>query len=141
MALKYHPKQGTLVLARFEPGFREPEMVKTRLAVIVSKDMQARHGLCTVVPLSLTAPPRPMRYHAQINPGFAIPEPWGNQPRWVKGDMVLAVGFHRLDLLLLGRDRSGRRIYQTETLSRDDFRTVQTCLLEGLSLGRLTKSL
>jgi uncharacterized protein YifN (PemK superfamily) len=116
-------------------------MVKTRLAVVVSKDMQARHGLCTVVPLSLTAPPQPMRYHARIDPTFTIPEPWGIQPRWVKGDMVLAVRFHRLDLLSLGRDSAGRRVYQLETLTREDFRTVQACVLEGLSLGRLTKSL
>ena len=130
-----------MVLARFEPGFKEPEMVKTRLAVVISKDIQSRHGLCTVVPLSLTPPPRPMPYHAQIDPDFVIPKPWGNQPRWVKGDLVFAAGFHRLDLLLLGRSKTGRRIYQTETLSGDELKAVQACVLEGLSLGRLTKGL
>ncbi|WP_299281415.1 type II toxin-antitoxin system PemK/MazF family toxin [uncultured Tateyamaria sp.] len=139
MALQFHPRQGTIVLARFDHAFKEPEMVKTRLAVVVSKDMQARRGLCTIVPLSLSKPQFVMRYHCQIDPQFELPSPWGNQPRWVKGDMLLAAGFHRLDLLSLGKGSDGRRIYQTETISADDLGTIQACILEGLSLGGLTK--
>lgn len=141
MGLSYHPKQGTLVLARFDKGFREPEMVKTRLAVVVSKDMKSRRGLCTVVPLSTTAPKPPMGYHCRIDPAFEIPEPWGNRPRWVKGDMVLAAGFHRLDLLRKERGANGRRVYLTETISADDMASIQKCILAGLSLGQLTKHL
>ena len=139
--LRFHPKQGTVVLARFEQGFRAPEMVKTRLAVVMSKQISARPGLCTIVPLSLSKPNRVMPYHCQIDPTFEIPEPWGNKERWVKGDMVLAVGFHRLDLLRIKRDRKGRRIYQNSTISDEDIGKIQSCILEGLSLGRLTKHL
>ncbi len=141
MGLTYHPKQGTLVLARFDKGFREPEMVKTRLAVVISKDMKARRGLCTIVPLSTTDPRPPQPYHCRIDPALTIPEPWGNRPRWVKGDMMLAAGFHRLDLLRLGKGPDGRRVYQTDTISGDDLLAIQRCVLAGLSLGQLTKHL
>lgn len=141
MALKYHPKQGTILLARFEKGFAKPEMVKTRLAVVVSKPMKARHGLCTIVPLSLSDPTPVMRYHCQIDPDFKIPDPWGNKPRWVKGDLIYAAGFHRLDLLRLGKRPDGKRKYQEETVSKEDLKRIQSCLMEALSMGQLTKHL
>ena len=82
-----------------------------------------------------------MQYHCQIDPILTIPAPWGNQPRWVKGDMIYAAGFHRLDLLSLGKGEDGKRIYQTETISAEELHRVQSSLLAGLSLGQLTKHL
>jgi len=55
--------------------------------------------------------------------------------------MVYAAGFHRMDLLLLGKDRNGKRIYQTETLAIADMTRIQACVLHGLSLSSLTKHL
>ena len=116
-------------------------MVKPRLCVVVSKQMSARPALCTVVPLSTTEPHNLMPYHCELHIRFDLPARWGNRKRWVKGDMIYAAGFHRVDLLLLGKDRSGKRIYQTETIGRDDLRRVQSCVLNGLSLQGLTKYL
>lgn len=116
-------------------------MVKSRLAIVISKQMAARPGLCTIVPLSTKPPRPPAPFHCQIDPQFKIPEPWGNRPRWVKGDMVYAARFHRLDLLRLDRGASGRRIYLTDTISKDDLERVQRCVLNGLSLTKLTKHL
>ena len=62
MGLRFHPKQGTIILARFDAGFKKPEMVKNRLSIVVSKEMKGRMGLCTIVPLSLP-PPRPKQAH------------------------------------------------------------------------------
>ena len=116
-------------------------MVKTRLAIVLSKAIQARAGLCTIVPLSTTEPRPKMPYHCQVNPAFPLPAPWGNRPRWVKADMIYAAGFHRIDLLSLGTGADGRRAYQTSTIPADDLARIQACVLEGLSLGRLTKHL
>jgi len=58
-----------------------------------------------------------------------------------QGGLVNAVGFHRLDLLRLGKDTDGRRIYQTTALPRDLMRTVRRCVLHGMGLSTLTKHL
>ncbi|MEY4984327.1 MAG: hypothetical protein RIR62_2593 [Pseudomonadota bacterium] len=53
--------------------------------------------------------------------------------------MVYAIGFQRADLFRLGKAPDGRRIYQTEALSQDKLRMVQSCVLEGIGLSYLTK--
>lgn len=141
MGLTYHPPQGTVVLVNFDQAFKEPEMVKPRLAVVLTQPMKARAGLCTVVPLSTSAPDRVMPYHAEIEIPFELPAYWGQMKRWVKGDMVYAAGFHRVSLLSLGKDKTGKRIYQQKTLPPEMFRQVQCCILHGLSMSTLTKAL
>lgn len=95
--------------------------------------------LLTVVPLSLTEPEKVLPFHKQIDLPFEIPEPWGNRRRWIKGDIVNAVGFHRVDLLRLGKDRAGKRIYQLEVLEDEIFNVVKRCVLHGMGLSNLTK--
>lgn len=141
MPVTYHPIQGSIVTVSFEPGFIVPEMVKRRLCVVLSPAMKSRAGLCTVVPLSTTPPSKQMPYHCKLSIQFDLPKEWGNTERWVKGDMIYSVGFHRVDLLRLGKDRSGKRIYQTRVLGDDDFQSVRRCVLHGLGLSALTKSL
>ena len=137
MGLSYHPKQGVIVSVDFDRGFVPPEMVKTRLAVVLSKPIQRRKGLITVVPLSLSAPDPPMPYHCQIDIPFELPKSWGQEGRWVKGDMICAVSWARTNLLLLGKDRDGKRRYQTEVLPTDQLSRVQRCVLNGLGLSSL----
>lgn len=141
MGLLYHPKQGAIVLVRFDTSFKEPEMVKPRPCVVVSKGMKARPNLLTVVPLSTTPPSPVMPWHCEIEVDLELPPRWSRKSCWVKGDMVYAVGFHRADLLQIGRGEDGRRIYQNETLSAETFKRIQHCILEGLSLSHLTKHL
>ena len=59
MALKFHPKPGTILVCDFRQGFRAPEMIKRRPVVVVSPRLRNRTDLCTVVPLS-TIEPRPI---------------------------------------------------------------------------------
>jgi mRNA interferase MazF len=132
MALRFAPKMGTIVTVDFDQGFRPPEMVKRRLAVVISPIIKARGDLVTVVPLSTTAPTLIMPYHCEINIPFVLPAFWGNRPRWVKADMVNAVGFHRVDLLHLGKDASGKRLYQTEVLPSEILSRIRLCVLRGL---------
>ena len=141
MAVRFHPKRGTIVVVDNAPGFKEPEMVGKRLAVVISPDIKNRPSLLTVVPSSLTAPKQAMPYHAEIDIPFDLPESWGNRPRWVKGDMVNTVGFHRADLVRVGKNKAGKRQYLTKPLPSDIFRVVQKCALHGQSFSTLTKHL
>jgi uncharacterized protein YifN (PemK superfamily) len=139
MGLKFHPKQGALVLVQFDKAFKEPEMVKTRPCVVISKEMKVRPDLLTVVPLSTTPPKPVMPWHAELDLGLELPPRWASRTCWIKGDMVYAIGFQRADLFRLGKAPDGRRIYQTEALSQDKLRMVQSCVLEGIGLSYLTK--
>lgn len=142
MGIKEHPLQGSIVTVDYSKGgFVEPEMMKRRLAVVLTPKITSRPLLCTVVPLSLTEPDKVMPYHKQIDIPFEMPKEWGNQPRWIKGDMVNAVGFHRIDLLRLGKDNGGKRIYQMQSLPQAMLTVVRTCVLHGLGLSTLTKHL
>ena len=141
MALTYHPPRASVVKVNYDKGFVPPEMVKPRLAVVISKPIKQRHGLCTVVPLSMTAPPQVMPFHCELAIPFKLPTYWGQSSRWVKGDMICAVSWNRVDLLSLGKDDSGRRIYQTKTLDDADFDKVLRCVLHGLGMSTLTKNL
>lgn len=89
----------------------------------------------------MTAPDTPLPFHKEIDIPFKMPHRWGNKPRWIKGDMVNAVGFHRVDLLRLGKEYNGNRIYQTKTLDEAMFNIVKKCVLHGMGLSNLTKHL
>lgn len=140
MAIEYHPARGSIVAVEYDKGFKVPEMDKTRLAVVLSPEIKARVKLVTVVALSLTAPDTILPFHKQIEIPFELPK-WGNQPRWIKGDMVNAVGFHRVSLLRFGKDRQGKRAYQTSVLDDELFTVVKRCVLHGMGLSALTKYL
>ena len=138
MPIQYHPKRGTIVVANFDRGFQKPEMVKRRLCVVVSPKFKPRSGLCTVVPLSQSAPDPVMPYHYEFMIPFEMPRSWGHSERWAKCDMVCAVGFHRLEWLRLGKDRNGKRQYQRTPLSDAHLRNISNCVLAGLGIPTLT---
>ncbi|MFC7333996.1 type II toxin-antitoxin system PemK/MazF family toxin [Rhodocista pekingensis] len=141
MPIQDHPPVGTVLLCDFDQGFKEPEMVKRRPVIVVSPKISVRAGLCTVVALSMEDPRPRMPYHCQIRLDPPLPEPWGDQLRWVKGDMIYAVGFHRLDFPRIGKDERGRRLYRTAPIPEDDMRKVRGCVLSALGLGGLTRHL
>ncbi|WP_420006682.1 type II toxin-antitoxin system PemK/MazF family toxin [Arenibacterium sp. LLYu02] len=140
MAIQYHPKRGTILVADFDQGFKRPEMVKKRLCVVVSPPIEHRVGLCTVVPLSKSEPHPKTDYHYEFEIQFQLPTFWGNDKRWAKCDMVCAVGFHRLDLLRLGKDRNGGRIYQLNTLSSIHMSHISNGILASIGVAPLTTS-
>lgn len=134
MTIKHHPKRGAILLANFDRGFRPPEMVKRRLCVVVSPKFKRRPGLCTVVPLSRSAPDPVMPYHYAFEVPFEMPPKWGNAERWAKCDMVCAVGFHRLELLRLGKDHTGRRQFQLTPLPAVHLSGIVNGVLAGLGV-------
>lgn len=141
MAIQYHPGQGAIVIVDFDQGFRTPEMIKRRPALVICPQIATRPGLCTVVALSTTAPNLVMPYHAEIALPFTLPAPYDSPTMWIKGDMVNTVGFHRIDLIRLGKDKSGTRQYLTTPVGKELLRTAHHCLLNSLGLSSLTKTL
>jgi uncharacterized protein YifN (PemK superfamily) len=141
MPIREHPTTGTLLLCDFSEGFRVPEMVKRRPCVVLSPKIGARPGLCTVVALSTDKPDPVMAYHCQIDIRPELPPPWQSNGVWVKGDMVNAVGFHRLDLFRLGKAEDGKRIYRFDTLSAEQLKQIRGCVLKAIGLTTLTKHL
>lgn len=141
MAIREHPTPGSIVFCDFTGGFSVPEMVKRRPVVVLSPKIADRHKLCTVVALSTTAPDPVMPYHRQIDLSPELPGPWGSKGVWVKGDMVNAVGFHRLDLVRLGKGRDGKRRYLYEPQDEKNLRIVRQCVLRALGMSVLTKHL
>lgn len=138
MAISYHPPRGAILCANFDQGFKVPEMVKRRLCVVISPPIEARHGLCTVVPLSTSEPEVTQAYHYKFQIPFQMPKNWGNQERWAKCDMVCAVGFHRLELLRLGKNPQGVRQYQLNSLSSLHLHHISNGVLASLGLPALT---
>jgi uncharacterized protein YifN (PemK superfamily) len=136
MGIQFHPGQGVVVICDYSTGFIVPEMVKCRPAIIICKQMQNRPRLCTVVPLSTTAPEPIASYHAEIKLPFALPAPFDAQTQWVKGDMINSVSFDRLDLVRLGKDQNGKRRYLLTPIGPDLLEIVQQCVLAGVSLTK-----
>ena len=52
--------------------------------------------------------------------------------------MLYTVGFHRLDLIQLGKkDFNGKREYYKSKLGREQMKAIYTCVLHGLNLPHL----
>ena len=134
-----------ILLCDFSQGFREPEMVKAKRPVlVVSPHIAGRGELVTVLALS-TAEPDPVKEYHYMLPRTSMPQlgKFQEKDTWVKGDMIYSVGFHRLDLVQLGkRDRqTGKRQYFNSRLGREQMSEVYKCMLHGLGLGELSHHL
>lgn len=81
VAIREHPKIGTILICDFDQGFKEPEMVKRRPVIVVSPKISTRPGLCTVVALSTTEPRPKMPFHCEIDLDPPLPPPWGDTTR------------------------------------------------------------
>jgi uncharacterized protein YifN (PemK superfamily) len=136
-----HPETGMIVVCDFSTGFKEPEMVKRRPVIVLSPKIARRANVCTIVPLSTVPPAPPMPFHCELVIQPVLPPPFHEGPNWVKSDMVTTVGFYRLDLVRLGKDRSGKRIYRWDRLSAEQLKQVRKCVLNGIGLAGLTKHL
>jgi mRNA interferase MazF len=141
MSINDHPAAGTILVCDFNGTFKQPEMVKPRCVIVLSPRIEKRAKLCTVVCLSTTDPNHVMPFHCRLDIRPALPRPWDSDGVWVKGDMIYSVGFHRLNLLRIGKDQAGKRVYRMDTLSAEQMKVVRRCVLRGLGLTSLTKHL
>jgi mRNA interferase MazF len=132
MTVTKHPAPGTIVRVDLSEGFRPPEMVKRRPAIVLSPPIPGRNFLCTIVPLSTTAPVPQLAHHMQISLNPPLPHPYSERTMWVKGDIVLTVAFHRLRYLFSGKDE--RRNYEIRVLDQEIMNKVRSCVRAGLGL-------
>jgi mRNA interferase MazF len=137
MTVQFHPAPGTIVRVDLNEGFRKPEMGKRRPAIVLSPELPGRPRLCSIVPLSTTAPKVVRSFHYLLTLAPPLPSPYSSPEMWVKGDMVLTVAFHRLRHLHNGKDEEGRRIYDIRCLEDDVFLEIQRCVARGLGMGHL----
>ena len=136
MGIHFHPEPGTILICDFK-GLCAPEMTKRRPVVVVSPKFKHRHKLCTVVPLSTSAPIRIERYHYKLDLHPCLPRPYDAGYAWVKADMLYTMAFERLFLL---QDKAssipgGQRQYQRRSVDAQDFVHIQRCIIAGLGLA------
>lgn len=143
MGIRYDVPPGTVLLCDYSMGgFKEPEMIKKRPAVVISPRLRHRNGLCTVVPLGSRPPHRDVPYQCRITLPRRLPAPWDEfEAVWAKADMLSTVGFKRLDLFRTARDQTGKRKYIRPRVPIDDLRRIRVCVLSALGLASLTKNL
>lgn len=135
MAIRFPVALGTILLCDYSlGGFREPEMVKRRPAVVVSPRLPYRDGLCTVVPLSTTAPLHDVKYVVPITVPMPLPTPFDAMDCWAKCDMLSTVAFDRLDLFRTRRDQTGRRKYLHPVLPADDIERMRAGIRAALGM-------
>ena len=124
MSITFYPKPGTLLVCDFTTGFREPEMVKVRNVVVVSRPQDSK--VCTVVPLSTTPPDPVEKWHHKIAQK-SLPEEKRGLELWAKCDMVVTVGHLRLDRIRV--NRGGKWTYVVHAVCPEDLLAIKTCLL------------
>jgi uncharacterized protein YifN (PemK superfamily) len=113
-------------------------MSKVRFVVVVSPKFLNRPSLCTVVPLSTTAPMHPTGYHVQLDHD---PHPKGKTGVvvWAKCDMVMTVSFARLTAYFDGRRADGKRNYVNLNVSPKELGQIRQGVLYSLGLSHLWK--
>lgn len=137
--IRFHPRPGTILLCDYDTGFKPPEMVKVRPAIVITPRLRNRDGLCTVVPLSQTAPNPVQDYHARLVFERPLPGRWGAPEHWVKADMLATVSYERLHLIGLGRDHEGKRSYLNIQVKPEQLKQIRVCVLHALGLSALTQ--
>lgn len=135
--MKYPVRPKTLLLCDYSAGgFREPEMIKRRPAIVLVGNLPGRNNLHTVVPLSGTESPEGRKYHCRLDFEKPLPEPFDETVWWVKADMIATVSLDRLDLFQTARDQYGRRKYLTNLrVSDEQFETVLQAVRHALGLN------
>ena len=140
MPLKYAVSPRTILLCDYSMGgFRAPEMVKRRPAVVLVGRLPRRDYLHTVVPLSGTPSDERDKYHCKIEFDEPLPEPYAQRIWWMKADMIATVGFKRLELFRTARDQEGKRKYLTGLkVNEAQFHQIQIAVLHAIGMDKLT---
>ena len=134
MPLPFYPQMGTIVICDFK-GFMEPEMTKRRPVIVVSPKRKNSPRLCTVVPLSTTAPRPVESHHVRLDFGDdPLPAPYDSSVCWAKCDMIYQVSLDRLTLPFDGKDPSGKRVYDQRIATAETLSDIRNCIARALSI-------
>ena len=126
MPLPYRPQPGEILICSFDDVACGAEMIKRRPVVVVSCHQSHRRNLCTVVPLSTTAPTPVMAWHHPL-PHLSVTGWKASAPMWAKCDMLATVSFVRLNQPYL-KSRSGGRRFVPHALLAGDLAAIRKCI-------------
>lgn len=129
--INFNPPPGQILVCNFGLGFKVPEPVKVRPVLVISPKADDWTGLCTVLVISSNRPDPIEPYHLQLPAGLLPDEKYPEA--WIKGDLVMTVGHHRLD-----RFKSGRREYITPVVGADVLKEARRCVLHATGMHSLT---
>lgn len=136
MPITFYPDHGSILMCDFNSGFNPPEVVKRRPVVVVSP-RRNNFQVCTVVPLSRTAPNPIEDHHHRLDPA-SLPRSLRGRDSWAKCDMLMTVSLSRLDRILDGKGPQGARKYIVGKLTPADFKAVRIGILYAIGLNSLT---
>jgi uncharacterized protein YifN (PemK superfamily) len=122
-------------MCAFPDCLEEPEMVKTRPVVVLTREHRGRSRLCTVVPLSTTRPEPMLDFHVRIDEQ-RLPRALGQHETWAKCDMLYTLSIDRLDRVRSGRSRTtGQRLYETGRITLEELAAVRRAIVFALGLS------
>ncbi len=133
MPLAFHPRPGMVLICDFNTGFKAPEMIKRRPVVVISPRHRRSNRLCTIVPLSTTAPNPVELFHHRMDPR-SLPGKLARKETWAKCDMLATVSLERLDRVMVGKEPGGKRIYVADSVTPDDLEAIRRGVLIALGL-------
>ncbi|MGJ3264786.1 MAG: type II toxin-antitoxin system PemK/MazF family toxin [Salinarimonas sp.] len=131
--LQFQPRPGQILVCHFGLGFRPPEMIKTRPVLVISPKRRDNVKLCTVLPISSTAPEEVRPFHYRLPEGTLSASKYAEA--WIKGDMVATVAHHRLDRLKIGFRR-----YESPLVPDEVLREARRCVLHATRMHALTEA-
>lgn len=99
---------------------------KRLMRVVVSPRSRRSNQLCTIVPLSNTRL-SPVEPHSLSNSPAFLPGKFVGNEIWAKCDIVATVPLNLLARIMIGKDRSGKRLHVAHPL----FRGTLYCNSEG----------
>lgn len=126
MSIQYHPDLGEALWCEYD-GLA-PEMIKRRLAIVLTPKACQRLRITTVVPISTTPPDIVRPWHVRLGR-----DPLPNAKPgtvWVKCDMISVVSFARLS----GYHTrwNGRREYRKLRVTPAEIRAIRDGVLSAL---------
>ena len=89
--------------------------------------------LCTIVPLSTTAPNPVEPFHHRMNPR-SLPGKLARKEIWAKCDMLATVSLERLDRVMVGKEPGGKRMYVAAPVTADDLEAIRRGVMIALGL-------
>ncbi len=135
MPLPYLPEPGELLICAFDDVAPGAEMIKRRPVVVVSVKSSHHRRLCTVVPISTTAPNPVRAWHHPLS-GLSITGWNPSAAMWAKCDMLATVAFERLNAPYL-KSRHGGRRFAKQQLPATDLRAIQDRIAHYLNLPKI----
>ncbi|EIC19790.1 type II toxin-antitoxin system PemK/MazF family toxin [Thiorhodovibrio frisius] len=133
MPLTFHPHPGMVLICDFNTGFKAPEMIKRRPVVVISPRPRRTNQLCTIVPLSTTAPNPVEPFHHRMD-RRSLPGKLARKETWAKCDMLATVSLERLDRVMVGKEPTGKRIYIAQQVLDEDFEAIRRGVMIALGV-------